>query len=130
MEKYTDTPKKITYKTCNVRASCGHWLPDFWFGVDGFACKSWGGDEEWGRVISYESLCPECYAEKKRFNLILINKQEEMDWMKGKLPEYCCPFCNEEITVDWNDGWEWACKKCGCSELHGTTVVANPWRDE
>lgn len=126
-----DKKETVTYELCNVKGSCGHWLPDFWFGVDGFSVKSWGGDEEWGRTVSYESLCPECYADKKRFNLILVTEPEEQGWMRGELPEYCCPYCGAEIEVEWrNAGWDWKCDKCGCSEEGGIVTIVNPWKDE
>lgn len=125
-----DKKETVTYELCNVKGSCGHWLPDFWLGVDGYSCKEYDNGL---RVASFGSLCPECYAERKRFNMILYSGKDVRKWIQGKSPYYCCPYCEAEIEVEWDGkskNWNWKCDKCGCSEEGGTVTIVNPWKED
>ena len=122
--------KTVTYKLCmNVTESCGHRAPEFWEDMIDtcFATKGFAEDND--HCIDWGSLCPECYAWNRKFGL-LLDKEEEERWMMGELPYTLCPFCKEEIELDYEEEWCWECKSCGCSENEGTLTITNPWGED
>ena len=84
-EIFGENKGTVTYETCNVQGSCGHWLPRFWFesGADGVAYKSEELDEDgYHNCVVYASVCPECYVELFEEEDILWTEEQEQEWIR------------------------------------------------
>jgi len=71
----------------SITASCGHVLDEDSWGVD-LSLMEWDNDYDNGgyiRVVSYGNYCEKCAAEYEKLGIVLHNKQEEQDWLNGKI---------------------------------------------
>lgn len=68
---------------------CGHKIDDF----DDEVCLSLKDhfndydNDRIGRAVSYGGYCKKCAAQYEEWGMVLHNKQEEDDWLSGKIPD-------------------------------------------